>query len=100
MAIKRKKARHLRASLSFLAKESHQLPPELLPDAAVDDEVDGGVEDEEDVMDVRQDVVDGRHVKTAKPEALLEVLHRVGLWVSKLVDLQPKSTFFTASKKA
>ncbi len=73
--------------MSFLAEESHQLPPELLPDAAVDDEVDGGVEDEEDVVDVREDVVDGRHVITAEPEALLEVLHRVGLWVRKLVDL-------------
>ena len=43
--------------------------PELLVDAAVDDEVDGGVEDEEDVVGGVQVVEVGGRVQAAAPEA-------------------------------
>ena len=81
----------LPASAGLFAEERHQLPPELAADAAVDDEVDGRVEDQEEVVDVGQDVDGGRDVIPAQPEAGLEVLHRVGLRVGELEDLERES---------
>ena len=51
-------------SLAFEREQTDESVPELLVDAAVDDEVDGGVEDEEDVVSRVQVVDVGRCVET------------------------------------
>ena len=63
--------------------------PELEADAAVDDKVDGGVEDEEDVGGGEEDQEgDWDAVAAELPAAVLKVLRGVVRRVGELVDLE------------
>ena len=53
-------------AVALQREEPHESVPELLVDAAVDDEVDGGVEDEEDVVGRVQVVDVGGRVEPPK----------------------------------
>ena len=61
--------------------------PELLVDAAVDDEVDGGVEDEEDVVGGVQVVEVGGRVQAAQAVAEVEVVLGDAERVQQFVEL-------------
>ena len=60
--------------------------PELPPDAAVDDEVDGGVEDEEDVVGGEEEVEGHGHGVAAQLVAQVVVVLRLRERMKRLVN--------------
>ena len=65
-----------------------RLPPELFAHAAINDDINRRIDDDEQMVEVDQDVKCERNVIPAEPAAMAEVVQRVVLRIGDLVDPQ------------